>query len=488
MAKPSSKQIQPITSARPIQHLAESRARPGVLSFFRLIAPLYIHAILGFRSVTLRNSERLVDAYDDFFTGKTRLLIAFRHPYGDEAQVLGYAIGRLLGREARRRYASRGCRWRRRPHAHFIHGYEVPLWAGAFERWLLPRVGAVPVYHTKFDAKSIERIRSLAKDGEFPIALAPEGQVSYVSEELPRLESGAAQIGAWCVHDLEKEGRPEKVVILPISVHHRWDKGAEKSLDRLIGRIEAECGVQPGSGESAPGGAAPDGAAPPVAGRPEPKNAGRFEWLSAAADAILATAERHYSRFCGASLPRPGSSTRAQRLEDLREAALTAAERAFDLKPDGDTIRRVYKIRQTGWDRIFREDIPDPAALPGLERGLADRAAGEAWYASRHMELVDLAWYLDFDRLKKDDPLELYIETAQNYWDLISRLEGGNLSNRIAIRGKRAILVVGEPIPVTERLAAFGSQRKAAVESLNEELKRSFIACIEEIREDRKNG
>jgi hypothetical protein len=409
-----------------------------------------------------------VDAYDDFFAGKTRLIIAFRHPYGDEAQVMGYAIGRLLEPEARTQgVSSPGYSWRRRPHAHFIHGYEVPLWAGAFERWLLPRVGAVPVYHTKFDAKSIERIRALAKDGEFPIALAPEGQVSYVSEELPRLESGAAQIGAWCVHDLARGKRPEKVVILPVSVHHRWDADAEKPLDKLIGRIEAECGMAAGKAVS---------------------GTGRFERLSAAADAILAAAERHYSRFCGTSLPRPGSPTRAQRLGDLREAALTAAERAFGLKPDGDAIRRVYKIRQTGWDRIFRDNIPDPASLPGLERGLADRAAGEAWYASRHMEFVDLAWYLDFDRLKKDDPLELYIETAQNYWDLISRLKGGNISDRIAIRGKRAILVVGEPIPVTEKLAAFGAQRKAGVEALNEDLKRAFIACIEEIREDRKNG
>ncbi|MDP2791270.1 MAG: acyltransferase, partial [Rectinemataceae bacterium] len=239
MATHSSKRIQPITSARPVQHLAESRARPGVLGFFRLIAPLYIHAILGFRSVSVRNAERLVKAYDDFFSGKTRLLITFRHPYGDEAQIMGYAIGRLLDRKAR----ERGLKWKRQPHAHFIHGYEVPLWAGAFERWLLPRVGAVPVYHTKFDAKSIERIRALAKDGEFPIALAPEGQVSYVSEELPRLESGAAQIGAWCVHDLAREGRSEKVVILPVSVHHRWDDDAEKPLDRLIERIEAECGA-----------------------------------------------------------------------------------------------------------------------------------------------------------------------------------------------------------------------------------------------------
>jgi hypothetical protein len=482
------KKVRPIAEAKAPWILAESRIRPGVVAFFRLIAPLYFHSLLGFRSLTLRHPERLTDAYLDFFEGRTRLLIAFRHPYGDEAQLMAYVIGKTLWKEARRS----GLRLPRRPHAHFVHGYEVPLWGGAFERWLLPRVGAIPVYHTKFDTRSIARIRALMKDGDYPIALAPEGQVSYTSEGLPRLESGATRICAWCVEDLAKEGRAEKVVILPISVHHRWDAASGTRLDELIGLIEEKCGLAASRGKA---GSNPASSADP---------ASRFDRLSSAADAILAAAERHYSQFYGASLPRPGNPGRAQRLDDLREAALSSAERAFNLTPEGspkgaplrapggapkgDAIRRVYRIRQTGWDRIFRQDIPDIEALSELERALADRTAGEAWYVSRHMELVDLAWYLDFDRLKRDDPLELYVETAQNYYDLISRLEGGNISDRAGLRGKRATVIVGEPISVTDRLSAPEPKGRAAIASLNEELKRAFERCIEEIREERENG
>ena len=444
----------PISEALPARKLAEARVRPGLVAFFRLISPLYLHALLGFSSIELRHAERFVNAYRDFFDGKIRLIIAFRHPYGDEAQLMGYVIAKLVGKEA----ARRGVKLRRPPHAHFVHGYEVQLWAGAFERWLLPRVGAVPVYHTKLDTKSIGRIRSLMKDGEYPIALAPEGQVSYSSETVPRLESGAAHICAWCVDDLARASREENVVILPISVHHRWGLASEKQLDNLIDTIEKHCGIGSASGAS------------------------RFSRLSAAADFILDATERHYSRFFGASLPRQGNPTRAERLDDLREAALSAAERAFCLKSEGDEIRRVYKIRQTGWDRIFRADIESPDSLPRLGRALADRVAGEAWYASRHMELVDLAYYLDFDRLKRDDPLDLYIETAQNYYDLVARLEGGNISSRIGIHKKKATVIVGEPIPVTEHLSAFGQNRKAAIESLTRDLKAAYINCIEEYK------
>ncbi len=466
----------PIAAARSRRNLAPSRVRPAIVSFFRFISPLYLRAALGFRSVELKHAERIVDAYRDFFDRKTRLIIAFRHPYGDEAQLMAYVIGRLVGEEAKKR----GVHLARQPHAHFIHGYEVPLWAGAFERWILPRSGAVPVYHTKFDAGSVELIRSLMKDGDYPLALAPEGQVSYTSDGLPRLESGTSHICAWCAADLTREKRGEKVVILPVSIHHRWDKDAEKRLDRLIETIEKECGIVAAAAATAT-------AAPPAAtaaGTSPP--ASRFRRLSAAADAILEAAERHYTRFYAAALPRPGNPSRKERLDDLCGAALSAAEKAFHLTPDGDTIRRVYKIRQTGWDRIFREDLPDPKTLPGLQQALADRVAGEAWYVSRHMELVDLAYYLDFERLKEDDPLERYIETAQNYYDLISRLKGGNISDRIGIKGKRATVIVGEPIPATERLSAFGRNRKAAIESLDEDLKREFVRCIEELLEEKR--
>jgi hypothetical protein len=466
----------PIATARSPHRLAEPSLKPGVIALFRLISPLYLHGLLGFRSVELRHAERLVEAYRAFFSGEARLIIAFRHPYGDEAQLMAYVIGRLLAGEA----ASRGVRYPRPPHAHFVHGYEVPLWGGAFERWLLPRAGAVPVHHALLDRKSIERIRALMRDGDFPLALAPEGQVSYTSEGLPRLEPGAAYICAWCAEDLAAAGRTERIVILPLSVHHRWDVASEAALDRLIGRIEKRCGAAPGIARAADGGSGEAGG--------DAKNVVRFRRLNAIADAVLEAAERHYGRYCGLAPPKPGAAARSARLAALREAALESAERALRLAPEGDAIARVYRIRHACWDRIYRADLPDLKALPSLARSLADRAAGEAWYASRHMELVDLAFYLDFDRLKASDPLSLFIETAQNYYDLISRLEGGNISNRVSLRRKDAEVIVGEPLDAGTILAAAGEGRKESVARLSARLEKAFLACIEEFQEERHHG
>jgi hypothetical protein len=452
--------VRPIATAKTPVQLAQNKVRQPVLAFFRLISPLYMKAALGFSRVRLVNGERLAKAYADFYAGKTRLLIAFRHPYGDEAQLMAYVIGKLLAKEAR----ARGIELSKKPHAHFVHGYEVPLWAGAFERWLLPRVGALPVYHAKFDSLSIKRIRSLMKDGQYPIALAPEGQVSYSSEEPPRLESGASRICLWCAEDLGREGRGEDIILLPISIHQRWPKTAEKSLDALILGMEGECGLAQAAGVD------------------------RFGRLKRLGEAVLAAAEEQYRHFYGVALPEYGGLSSAQRLANLRQAALTTAEYCFHLKPEGDEIHRIYRIRQTGWDRIFRADIADTDTLPALKRSLADRLAGEAWYASRHMELVDLAYYLDLERLKPGDPLELYIETAQNYYDWISRLKGGNISHRKALRPKEGVVIVGKPLPVAQTLKSLGLQAKpgrVATEALNNALLGEFLACIEAMRQAR---
>ncbi len=492
--------IRPITEAKPYPRLAESHAHGGVLALIRTASPLYARAALGFRSVEIEHSDRLIEAFRAFFERKLRFIIAFRHPYGDEAQLMAYAILNLLDRESRRSANPLP----RRPHAHFIHGYEVPLWSGPLERWLLPRVGAVPVFHTKFDAASIEEIRALMLNGEYPIALAPEGQVSYTSDGVPRLEAGVARIAQWCADDIARRKTGERVAILPVSIYHHWERDAENRLDRLIAELERQIGLS------------------------NPSAAPREARLHAAAGALLELAERWYARFygyggahrqaaepsgedplataTGALSPSATASApldRALRLLGVREAALAAAERGLRLRPEGDEIHRVYRIRQACWDRIYRQDIPDRSALPPVEAALADRIAGEAWLASRHMEFVDLSYYLDLDRLGADTlsrrdassarterqesrahhhtpNLDALCETTQNLCDLASRLSGGNISHRPSIRGKKASIDVGEAIVLDPADAGMKTPRRAALDKIMADLATTYETSIHE--------
>jgi hypothetical protein len=434
----------PKLRARSAPVLDEPRPNKALIAAFAFISPLYIRFALRFRRIRLIRGERLVEAFRDFQSGGSRLAIAFRHPYGDEPQLMAHAVAWEIPRAARRL----GAPLARPAHAAFVHGYEVPLWLGPLVRWLLPRAGALSVHHVKFDAEGLRRIVLAMKDGEYPLALAPEGQVSYTSSSVPRLEQGFARISFWTAEALEKEGRTERTLVLPVSIHYRYGRRADRVLDRILGMAEAECGLPAPSADN---------------------GVGRIQAVAAA---VVAAAERFYGL---GGMPETGGSSLDERWERVIQEALGQGERMLGLPSDGTATHRFYRIRQAGWNRIYRRDLE---GLTPLDRALADRRAGEAWYAMRHMETADIGYYLDFGPPPADASVDDLVERAANYWDLTSRLRGGNISDRLRFFRKDAYLVAGRPLDVGARLPEYRRSRKGALQALTDELDERYRECV----------
>ena len=467
----------PVVAARKRRRLAKSRILAPLLWAGRLIIPVYLRWALKFTSIDIRHADAILSALQAFQRGRIRLIIAFRHPYGDESQLLFHVFNNLLPRLAR----LSGNPLPDLPRPRFIHGYEVALWGDALIRFLLPRVGAVPIYHVKFDPASLRNIRSILLDGLQPLALAPEGQVSYRSETLPRLEQGSVRMGFWCARDLEKAGRQEKVLILPLSIHYQYDPRDQQKLLRLLARLEAACGLQ----------ASPRGSKESPAGLPER--------ITALDLKVLDLTEAYYGRTCGSSLnpafKEPpeietvaGSEAglRQRRWDAVMSAALESAERTLGLAvletAADDRIRRVYRIRQECWDRIYPEQSAENQG--SLATALADRRAGEAWFAMRHMEFVDLMHYLDTayaaGRPGIGPTYDRTVETVCNLADLVSRLMGGNISDRPNIIRKKAVILPGRLLDLSERLESYHQDSKKAAQEATAELGNHFTDCIKE--------
>ena len=511
----------PICEARIRHRLRPSSPSPAFLRFIRLAAPFYTRIALHITDIRLRNPETLVNAWKDFQEKRVRLILAFRHPYGDEPQLISIVCDTLLSKAAR----ALGVSFPEKPHARLLHGYEVALWGNAVIRAVLPLSGAMPVYHRKTDASGMKLIRSVLKDGPHPVALAPEGQVSYRSETVPRLEPGTMRMAFWCARDLKQERRSERTLVLPISIHYRFDPRDTGKFLNLMRQLERRCGLAP-TMQSV------------VAESPESSafRKGMRDRLIRIETSLLRLAEEHYGALCGYMPPEPHTTadlaaspeTRRQHWNNVMLSALETGERILgiwtraqggmlshaeaglegriDVSPKSQDapdslssltfltsltslnslIDRVYRIRHEGWERIY--PVEEVGAPGTVRSAMAHRRAGEAWYAMRHMEFVDLTAYLDPAYLDSEhDPdgpsFDRLVEAGLNLYDLSCRLSGGNITNRNNTLRRKAIILTGNPIDVTARLPEKDTDWKKAAAEATLELGEAFRQCIHTYRE-----
>jgi 1-acyl-sn-glycerol-3-phosphate acyltransferase len=415
---------------------------------------MYIFLSFGISKITLRGGEHIFDAYKRALDGESRCLIAFRHAYGWEPQLLVWYILFKLRSEAKKH----GVRFPQRPHAFFIYGYEVVRWGGLAARMVMPGIGAMPIHHTKIDSAGMARILKAIFDGPYPLALAPEGQVSYTAESVPRLEQGVVRIGFQAAERFVKEEKNVPVEILPISVHARFGKGGQRSLDKLLTKIEKYTGFYRTDEEGL-----------------LPERLGRIR------EFILKQNENRYSLN-----PEPGMSFN-ERVEGIMEAALVRAEEILGIDASkGDIVERVYHIRQICWDLMIIPGISSFKDLSPLEHSLVDLHCGEAWYASRHMELVDFIWYFRAPIPEENAPIHVKIEYVQNLWDFANRTMGGAYTKRILnVHPKRVLIQAAPVINLSSRLGEYQKNKKEAVNTVMDDMKNAFLDCIRKASEYR---
>jgi hypothetical protein len=453
----------PITQVFPDITLPEPFLSKSTLFSISLLAKIYVRFVLGVSRIELKQSERLIDSFSRTLSGKTSTIIAFRHPYGDEPQILSWLAIYRLTKIAKKS----GVRFPINAHIAFVHGYEVPRWSGSFVRWLLPRILAMPIYHAKMDSAGMARIYRAIENGPYPVGIAPEGQVTYNSESIQRLEQGIIRIGFQSAANLERRENSKHVEILPLSIHFRYGKNIKSKLDKMMNKIEhVTCYNKSISSKK----------------NLDTKNdVTIFQKYEMIRNNLIRMNEVLYN------IPEDTNRSFQERKEAVITAALNRAEKILEIeKINGDVMTRVNYIRQIYWDRIYLpgKDKNVLRNMPLAERALADRLAGEAWYASRHMELVDVLYYFHDDLPSENTSFHMLIEYVQNLWDFTSRTMGGTFTNRVKINPKTVIIHTGEPIDLTSNLTAYRENRKECIAHMIEKLKENFIQCIDEVKND----
>ncbi|MBN1836356.1 MAG: hypothetical protein JW820_10935 [Spirochaetales bacterium] len=439
---------------------------PWVYALMRLGSPLYLRLAEGIDHVRAAGLQRLVEAYREFYRGEARLLVAFRHASVHDPPVMTYLLSRMLPRAARRGGLPLGGR----PHAHYLYGRGVTVWAGGGAAFMIPRIGALSVMNRRSDSQGMRAIREYLLEGPFPLALAPEGQVTYHNHLLGPMEAGVARLGFWCAGELERRGRGEKVLLLPLAIQYRYPRHPLKTLRSVVDRTAALAGLTVPAGDS------------------------DSERLIALTEALVSRIEAFYARFypsawgtAGTGKPEvPGAPRNLQdRAWRLCDRALRVPEGFMGLPSHGDLLSRVFAVRQRGWDYLFRSDLRPRDGEAPLEWALADRVAAEAHLHLRHNELVDVLEYLRTDYIGPAASVNRLIEYALNLADVVNRLMGGDIGSRYSPPHKHAEVRIGEPFELRTLQGELAGGTRAQAEGLMSALQERFETLSAEVPDGR---
>lgn len=459
--------------AQPPLEFIPPALNPLVLGATKQLLPLWMRSQTAITDIQAENVETLVDLYRQFQDGKTRFLIAFRHPSVDDPLCMTHLLWNLVPQVAKQQ----GISLKQPTHAHFIYDRGIPLWAGDWVGWLYSRLGGISLHRGKADWTGLRAVRHLFANGNLPIAAAPEGAVNGHNELISSLEPGIAQLGFWCVEDLLKAGQDQQVVIVPVGIQYSYLEAPWQAIAQLISQLEAVSGI--------------DSEHLQLDVADASFEVSLYQRLLHLSEHLLTIMEDFYTRFYHQKLPTiledktllqasetHGNDLLSHRLKALLNAALQVAEEFFDLPPKGNLIDRCRRLEQAGWNYIYREDFKD---LKGLERGLSDRIAEEANLRMWHMRLVETFVSVNGHYILEKPTAERFAETTLLLWDLVTRIKGTNPFHRPRLGKQRVQMTVGQPLSVSELYPTYHASRhgaRKAVAQLTQNLQQALSSLI----------
>ena len=315
--------------------------------------------------------------------------------------------------------------------------------------------------------------RELFLNGRFPLAAAPEGATNGLSEIVSPLEPGIAQLGFWCAEDLEKAGRSEKVLILPVGLQYSYLNPPWEAIPKQLDDLEVASGLSTNSGNQTA------------------NFESLYPRLLSLAEHLLSIMERFYNRFYHQKLPDEKiangeipdrNAALAHRLQGVMNIALSIAEQYFDLPLSGNWSDRCRRVEHSGWNYIFREDFKDVKSMSRIERALGDRIAEEAYSRMWHMRLVESFVAVSGSYIRENPTAERFAETTLLLRDMVNRIQGNSpFQNRPGLGKERVKITIGQPISVSERYNTYKVSRvgaRQAVSNLTSDLQQAMAGLI----------
>lgn len=442
-----------VTEIKPPLQFIPPAFNPLVLTSVRSILPYWMRFRVGIAQIETANVEILADLYHQFDRGKTRFLIAFRHPSTNDPLAIASLIWQAVPQAAKKR----GFKLKSPVHSHFMYDRGITIWAGDWIGWLFSQLGGTSIERGKLDRLGLKSARELMLNGRFPLAAAPEGATNNHSEIVSPLEPGIAQLGFWCLEDLQAAGRDEEVVIVPIGIQYEYLDCPRTKLEKLLTSLEANLGLENTIASEE-----------------------LYQRLLRVGERALSIVEQFYTQFYNRSLP-PIATTEdpnqkiAVRLQNLLEVALQVAEEYFQIKPKGSLSDRCRRLEQAGWNRIYRAN---GEKLSDVEQGLGNWIAAEASLYMRHMRLVEKFVAVTGNYVASNPTAERFAETLLIVDRFVKMIKGDNSEKPPDLGKQKVRISVGQPLSVSDRSSLYQNNRRQAVADLTQDLQNALEGLI----------
>ena len=314
---------------------------------------------------------------------------------------------------------------------YFMAAYQIFRGHAGLAKFMLPRIGAFPVDREGSDLRAFRTAVDILAKGKDPLVIFPEGEIYHVGDRVTPIREGAAAVATTAAKRAADRGKT--VHIVPMGIKYRFLDGVDPmpALRAAMGRLEARFTWWPRDGHAL------------------------VDRIYAYAEAMLGLKEME---LLGAT--RAGSVK--DRIAALRDALLDGLEDCHFGKRRDDTVPvRVKELRH--------------ACLEGL----ADASTTPERAAELRRDLYDIFVAVQLfsypgDYLREAPTVERISETLTKFEQDILTVE----PEPYALR--RAVVRLGEPIDVRDRMAGFARPRQA-VGAITSELESRIQAVLDAI-------
>ena len=301
---------------------------------------------------------------------------------------------------------------------------------GSLCSFLLQRFGAYSIVRGTADRNAFRTTRELLSEGNSPLVIFAEGEISRQNDTVMRFERGIVQLCFWALDDMMKAEISKPLYVVPIGIKYHYPQDMWNDIDAALTELEKNI-------------------LPPAERTPIE----RYDRLRRIGVAIFKTlaAEYQYKVDETVSLD--------MHIQKLKEQILFHAERIMGIHSETDVLTRVRTLKNIVDAEVYR----DIEQMTEYEQKI-------------HEELLQKfqRFYPDLERLINfiaiSDGYVAEEQSPERFLEVIIRLER-EVFGASKMRGPRVASVrVGEPKNLRECYDTYKAQRRETVEQITLEL------------------